>query len=147
MFVKDHINLIGDSPLRGLIYEDKERQYPSMFNAYDPQLRKEALRTAEELDIPAFEGIYAGVAGPAYETPSEANFIHSLGATAVGMSTVPEVQSARQEGAKVLCLSLLTNMVDKEQVSDTEVARSAKEIAPQVARFLDAYLPKIKELI
>ncbi len=145
MFLADHINLMGTSPLRGLIYHDSNRHFPSMVDAYDADLRREAMKVVDELSIPAFEGVYCAVAGPAFETPTETRFLRLLGVDAVGMSTVPDVQAARQEGAKVLAISLLTNLVGIAGVQDEEVSRIAAKIAPQLAKFLDTYIPRIRE--
>ena len=147
MFLKDYINLMGVSPLRGRIYQDHVRQFPSMVGAYDLNLREVALKVAKELAIPSFEGVYAAVSGPAFETATEINFLRLLGVDAVGMSTVPETQAARQERARILAISVISNLVGKTYLSDEEVLKIARESAPQMAGFLNGYLEKIKELL
>jgi len=139
--------LMGVSPLRGRIYQDHARQFPSMVGAYDLNLREVALKVAKELAIPSFEGVYAAVSGPAFETATEINFLRLLGVDAVGMSTVPETQAARQERARILAISVISNLVGKTYLSDEEVLKIARESAPQMAGFLNGYLEKIKELL
>jgi purine-nucleoside phosphorylase len=147
MFLKDYINLMGVSPLRGRIYQDHIRQFPSMVGAYDLNLRETALQVAKELGIASLEGIYAAVSGPAFETPTEISFLRLLGVDAVGMSTVPETQAARQEGAHILAVSVISNLVGKAYLSDAEVLRVAQESGPQMAKFLNSYIERIRELL
>ncbi|WP_005032851.1 purine-nucleoside phosphorylase [Holophaga foetida] len=109
MVLRDHINLMGVHPLRGPNTPPGPR-FPDMTEAYDPglraQLHEAALATGQRLQ----EGIYLAVSGPSYETPAEIRAFRSLGADAVGMSTVPEVLVARHEGMKVAAISCLCNM-------------------------------------
>jgi purine-nucleoside phosphorylase len=99
MMISDHLNLMGANPLVGPAQEGDTR-FPDMTDAYDPGLRKVLRTTAEKLDIPVREGVYAGLLGPSYETPSEVKMLRLLGADAVGMSTVPEVIMARALGIR-----------------------------------------------
>jgi purine-nucleoside phosphorylase len=109
MVFTDHINLLGD-PLRGPNDESLGPRFPDMSAANDSRLRAAALRAAAAAGATAHEGVYVAVKGPAYETPAEIRMAHTLGADAVGMSTVPEVLAARHMGMRVLGLSCLTNM-------------------------------------
>jgi purine-nucleoside phosphorylase len=109
MVFSDHINLLGD-PLRGPNDESLGPRFPDMSTAYDPKLRALALRAGTAAGATMREGIYVAVKGPSYETPAEVRMARTLGADAVGMSTVPEILAARHMGMRVLGLSCLTNM-------------------------------------
>jgi purine-nucleoside phosphorylase len=88
VLVSDHLNLTGLNPLRGELPPDWGPRFPDMTGAYDPRLRALALARAAELGIPLSEGVYAGLAGPSYETPAEVRMLRTLGADLVGMSVV-----------------------------------------------------------
>lgn len=107
MLVSDHLNLPQRSPLFG---ESGDQRFLDMSAAYDPLLREQARAAAARAGIVLHEGVYAWVMGPQFETPAEIRMLHSFGARAVGMSTVPETILARHAGLRVLALSLLTNM-------------------------------------
>lgn len=112
MVIEDHINvpgLAGNNPLRGPNDERFGPRFPDLSNAYSPSLRRVAREVAEAQTVDLQEGIYVMVAGPSYETPAELRFLRTVGADAVGMSTVPEVIVARHGGVCVLGLSLITN--------------------------------------
>lgn len=108
--ISDHINLTGVSPLTGPNDERLGPRFVDMTDAYDPRLRAVAGAAAPKvLGKPLREAIYAGMAGPAYETPAEVRLLRTLGAGLVGMSTVHEVITARHAGVSVLGLSLVAN--------------------------------------
>jgi purine-nucleoside phosphorylase len=109
MVITDHINFMGGNPLAGPNREPGPR-FPDMTAAYDPELRRLLHATAAALGQTLQEGVYVGVPGPSFETPAEIRAFRTLGADAVGMSTVPEVIVARQEGMKVAGISCLCNM-------------------------------------
>jgi purine-nucleoside phosphorylase len=124
MIIDDHINLMGGNPLIGPNEESLGPRFPDMSEAYDPALRKLAEQAAWKAGVPVRHGVYLAVAGPSYETPAEVRMARTLGADAVGMSTVPEVIAARHMGMKVLGLSCLTNMaagVTKQKLDHREV--------------------------
>lgn len=108
LLLDDHLNLMGRGPLVGPVQEGEER-FPDMSTPYDAALREKAMELAEAQGIPLFPGVYAGVLGPSYETPAEIRFLEGAGADAVGMSTVPEVITARALGLRVVAFSLITN--------------------------------------
>lgn len=110
MIVTDHINFQGDNPLRGVLDARLGAIFPDMSCPYDPQLIQAANKAALELKIPIRHGVYAAVAGPSLETPSETRLLRLLGADAVGMSTVPEVIVAKQAGLRTLVFSVITNV-------------------------------------
>ena len=107
MLVADHLNLVQRSPLVG---EGGSERFVDMANAYDPALRALARRAAADAGVPLHEGVYAWVMGPQFETPAEIRMLRTLGADAVGMSTVPETVVARWLGLRVLAFSLITNL-------------------------------------
>lgn len=109
MIIKDHINFMGTNPLIGPNDNMGER-FPDMSNAYNKELRALARKTATELGQKIQEGTYVACTGPSYETPAEINGFRTLGADAVGMSTVPEVIVANHCGLRVLGISCITNM-------------------------------------
>ena len=110
MLISDHINLMGGNPLMGMNEDRIGPRFPDMTVAYDRELRARAHELAKARSIVMQEGVYAGVLGPSYETPAEIGMLRTLGADAVGMSTVPEVIAARHVGMRVLGMSCLTNM-------------------------------------
>ena len=110
MLISDHLNLTGSSPLVGANDERFGPRFPDMTEAYDPALRRLARTQAERLGVTLRDGVYAGMLGPAYETPAEVRMAAALGGDAVGMSTVPEVIAARHLGMRVLGISCITNV-------------------------------------
>ena len=109
MLMRDHINLLGDNPLRGLQALKLGLRFPALRDAYDPGLLDLALRAAQSANIAVHLGVYAAMSGPSFETSAELHMLHTLGADAIGMSTVPEVIAARQTGMRVLGLSVIAN--------------------------------------
>jgi purine-nucleoside phosphorylase len=109
MLISDHINLMGTNPLIGPNVEPGPR-FQDMSAAYDPDLRAQLRTAGQVLGTTLQEGSYLAVTGPSYETPAEIRAFRAMGADAVGMSTVPEVIVARQEGMKVAGISCLCNM-------------------------------------
>ena len=110
MAISDHINLQPGNPLTGLNDDTFGPRFPNMVDAYDPALRALLLATAKDLGVTLYEGIYAGYLGPNFETPAEIRAFRTMGADAVGMSTVPEVLIARHCGLRVAAISVLTNL-------------------------------------
>ncbi|QQY80633.1 purine-nucleoside phosphorylase [Keratinibaculum paraultunense] len=110
MIIKDHINFTGQNPLIGKNLDELGPRFVDMTRAYDKELIDLAKRVGDKLSIPLQEGIYMWFTGPTYETPAEVRVASILGASAVGMSTVPEVIVANHQGIKVLGISCITNM-------------------------------------
>jgi purine-nucleoside phosphorylase len=110
MALVDHINFMGDNPLRGVDDPRLGLLFPDMGRSYDPSLLRLAEEVALDLGIGLRKGTYAAVSGPSLETPAETRMLRFLGCDAVGMSTVPEVIVARQAGIKVLALAAVTNV-------------------------------------
>lgn len=110
MLINDHINMLGTNPLIGKNFDELGPRFPDMSQAYNKDLLRIAKNVANELGIEVKEGVYTAVTGPCYETPAEVRMLRTLGADAVGMSTVPEVITANHMKLKVLGISCITNM-------------------------------------
>ncbi len=110
MIIDDHINMLGTNPLIGANDERFGPRFPDMSEVYSKRLRDIAYAAARAKGIPVSHGIYLAVHGPSYETPAEIRFFRTIGADAVGMSTVPEAIAARHMGLEVLGISCITNM-------------------------------------
>lgn len=129
MLIKDHINFSGVSPLRGKNLDEFGPRFPDMSNVYDNETLMLAEQACSELGISINEGVYAYLQGPNYETPSEIKALRTLGADAVGMSTVPEAITARHCGLKVAAVSCITNMaagILPQPLSHDEVKETAE---------------------
>ncbi len=109
VILKDHINLLPENPLRGSNDERLGPRFPDMSETYDLNLRVLSKKIADNHGIPCHEGVYVALQGPNLETPSEYNFIHTIGGDLVGMSTIPEVLVARHMNMKVLVASIVSN--------------------------------------
>ncbi len=150
--VSDHLNLQASNPLVGPWGEEFGPRFPDMSSAYDPELRRLAVEAAAEAGFAVSEGIYAAVLGPSFETPAEVRMLRALGATVVGMSTVPEVIAARHMGLRVLALSLAANpaagLVDAP-LSHQEVmaagARAAERMAVLLGLLIERMFPPQRE--
>lgn len=144
MLITDHLNLTGDTPLRGPAFVDMGR-------AYDPTMTAALQRFGEALGTALHTGVYAGLRGPAYETPAEVRMLRTLGADAVGMSTVLEVVAAREAGLRVAGVSLITNVHRADAhsagaaTSHAEVLDAAAAGGPRLARLLQAALPHLPQ--
>ena len=131
--VRDHINLMGINPLAGWRYPDGSPAFVGVAGIYDGDLSGAALRILQGQGTPTSEGVYAAVAGPAYETPAETEMLRRVGASVVGMSTVPEAVAARALGMRVLGLSFVTNAAGSA-VSHEEVLLASKTAAAAIGR-------------
>jgi purine-nucleoside phosphorylase len=141
MLIEDHLNLFGTNPLVGKNDDDLGPRFPDMSDAYRADLRKAALAVARRERIPLQRGIYAGVHGPSFETPAEIRAFRTMGANAVGMSTVPEVICLNQMGVGVVGISCITNMaagVQKQPLSHKEVMETTARVKDQFVRLLGA---------
>jgi xanthosine phosphorylase len=110
--LSDHINLQGFNPLVGANDEAVGPRFPSLSEAYDPELRAGLHRAADELGTTLHDGVYLAVSGPSFETPAEIRAFRTLGADLVGMSTVPEAIVARHCGLRVAAVSVVTNLAE-----------------------------------
>jgi len=143
MLIADHLNLVQRSPLVG---EGGSERFVDMRDAYAPALRQRAHAVAQRLGLRLHEGVYAWMLGPQFETPAEIRMLRTLGAQAVGMSTVPEVIVARRHGLSVLGLSLVTNLaagLDKLALSHAQTLAVAQRSVADATRLLEALIPEL----
>ena len=124
--------------------EDAGPRFPSLRDAYDPELRARLHAAADALGTELHDGVYLAVSGPAFETPAEIRAFRTLGADLVGMSTVPEVIAARHAGLRVAAVSAVTNLAEGmggEELSHEQTLRVAKEgaarLGPLIERFVE----------
>lgn len=146
VLLRDHLNLMGDSPLRGPNDANFGPRFPDMTVVYDRALRSLAERVAAACMMVLPSGVYAGCLGPQYETPAEIRMLRALGADLVGMSTVSEAISARHMGARVLGISCVTNLaagISAQPLSHDEVTETAAHARAGFVRLLDGILAEI----
>ncbi len=144
--VKDHINFIGDNPLRGQHYNEFGERFPDMSNIYTEELRKVVINVAKKLKIKVYEGTYLATRGPSYETPAEIKAFKLLGADVVGMSVVPEAIVAHQESIKVLALAYVSNLaagISKKPLSHAEVLEIATTVAGKLNKLIRGVVKSI----
>lgn len=154
MLITDHIGLsamIGHNPLWGPNDDLLGPRFPAMSKAYDPELRRLAAKVAAELGIELRQGIYCGLAGPAFETPAEVRFLRLIGADACGMSTVPEVMVACHMGMRVLGVSGISNVaIDNldadEAANHEEVLAAGRILVPRLIALLRGVLTAMPEV-
>jgi purine-nucleoside phosphorylase len=141
MVIRDHINLTGTSPLIGPNAPALGPRFPSMRDAYDPELRRLARDTAAAAGIAIAEGVYVAMIGPQYETDAELRMLAQLGADAVGMSTVPEVIAARHAGMRVLGISVISNSAVPNEVvvGQASLAHGVSDAHPTTEGVSDAH--------
>ncbi|MCP3964653.1 MAG: purine-nucleoside phosphorylase [bacterium] len=147
MVIRDHLNLFGANPLRGHNDERLGPRFPDLSQAYAAELRTLAGRAADAAGATIKEGVYAGLAGPSYETPAEIEMLRRLGGDAVGMSTVPEVIVANHMGARVLGISCITNLAagPDSELSHDEVTEVAKQVESTFVSLLTRILEELAE--
>ena len=146
--ISDHINLQGQNPLLGPNDERLGPRYPDMTQAYWKPYREAALEEAHKLRLTVYEGVYAALAGPSFETPAEIRFLRTIGADLVGMSTVAEVIAARHMGMKVLAISCVTNMaagILDQILTHDEVLETGERVRGAFGALVKAVLPRIAE--
>jgi purine-nucleoside phosphorylase len=143
MLIADHLNLVQRSPLVG---EAGNQRFVSLVDAYDAALRAAARRAAAAAGHALHEGVYAWVQGPQFETPAEIRMLRTLGADAVGMSTVPETILARWLGMRVLAISLVTNLaagLSDETLSHAHTLAQAQAAGERASAVLAAVVQAI----
>jgi xanthosine phosphorylase len=145
MAISDHINLTGVNVLVGPNDEAIGPRFPPLRDAYDPQLRAELHQAAGELGIDLAEGVYLAVSGPSFETAAEIRAFRTLGADAVGMSTVHETTLARHCGLRVLAVSVITNLAEglsDQELSHEQTLRDAQRASGDLTRLLLHFLER-----
>jgi purine-nucleoside phosphorylase len=136
VIASDHLNLLGDNPLRGWRRPDGTPPFVDLSEAYDAELADHAEKAALELGLRVSRGVYAAVPGPSYETPAEIEMLRRLGATVVGMSVVPEAVPARALGMRVLGLFVVANSAGSHEPDHGGVLEVAQERAGDLGRLL-----------
>jgi purine-nucleoside phosphorylase len=145
MLITDHINFTGRNPLIGPVVPDEER-FPDMSAPYDDELAARARAAAEDVRVPLAAGVYAGLLGPSYETPAEIRMLARLGADAVGMSTVPEVITARARGMRTLGISMITNLaagLSTGPIAHADVLETGRGVAAALAAILQRFAERL----
>ncbi|CAN5841472.1 purine-nucleoside phosphorylase [soil metagenome] len=143
MLISDHLNLTGENPLMGPNDDALGARFPDMVDAWSPRLRDLMRRAAAAEGIPLAEGVYAGLTGPSYETPAEVRLLRTLGADAVGMSTVMEAIAARWARIEICGVSLVTNPgagVTGDPLTHEEVLAAAEAAGPQFSTLVKRYV-------
>ena len=146
MIIDDHINLIGTNPLVGANDERLGARFPDMSEVYSSRLRRIADDAAAATGVPVQHGVYVATHGPSYETPAEIRFFRTIGADAVGMSTVPEAIAARHMGLEVLGISCITNMaagVLPGPLNHEEVMDTARRVRGSFIALLEGILARL----
>lgn len=146
MVITDHINLTGRNPLVGSNDEELGPRFPDMSEAYSRRLGAIAQAEASRLGFSLREGVYIGVLGPSYETPAEIRMMRTMGADAVGMSTIAEVVAARHSAIEVLGISCISNMASgilDQPLSHQEVMETTEKVKSQFLALILAVIPAI----
>jgi purine-nucleoside phosphorylase len=146
MVIDDHINFMGQNPLVGANDERFGLRFPDMTYVYSKLLRAITDETAKAIGVPVQHGVYIGVLGPSYETPAEIRAFRTLGANAVGMSTVPEAIALRHMGVEVLGISCITNAaagVFPEPLHHSEVMETAQQVKGQFIALLEGIIARL----
>ncbi len=146
VLIRDHLNLAGANPLMGTNDDRLGTRFPDLTDLYSSELRDLAKDVGHEVEVQLQEGVYAWLSGPTYETPAEIEMVGRIGGDLVGMSTVPEAIAVRHMGARVLGISLCTNLaagISPSPLSHEEVKEVAGLAREKFTRLLDALLPRI----
>ena len=149
MLIVDHLNLMGRSPLVGP-NDGLGPRFPDMTTAYDLALRRDAKRAAVETGVELKQGVYAAMLGPSYETPAEVRMVRTLGADAVGMSTVPEVIALRHRGVRVGAMSCITNLaagLSDHPLDHAEVEETARVSRARFVKLLSRWIEIADETV
>jgi purine-nucleoside phosphorylase len=149
MLIEDHLNLMGDNPLKGPNLAELGPRFPDLTEAYSTPCLEVMRSTAHRLNISVQAGVYAGLSGPTYETPAEVKMLRTLGADAVGMSTVPETIAAIHMGIKVAGVSCITNLaagLSSHKLSHQEVMDTSRHAADRIRNLLVAAVPQLSNL-
>jgi purine-nucleoside phosphorylase len=146
MVIDDHINLMGGNPLVGPNDDRFGPRFPDMTEVYSARLRAVADLAGKAINLRLPHGVYVGLLGPSYETPSEIRYLRTIGADAVGMSTVPEAIVARHMGIDVLGISCITNMaagVLPQPLNHAEVMETARRVREQFIALLEGIIEQL----
>ncbi len=146
MLIHDHLNLTGQNPLVGPNDDSVGARFPDMTHAYDKHIAALARTTAAKVGVTLSEGVYAGLLGPSYETPAEIRMLRTLGADAVGMSTVHEVIALRHMNVRCGAISVITNLaagISPTPLSHKEVEETARQVQQPLRALLSAWIIEV----
>ncbi len=149
MMITDHINLMGDNPLKAWSMENVYPRFVEMTNAYNHTLNELMKKVGVKQGLKLRQGVYAGVTGPSYETSAEIRMLGRMGADAIGMSTVPEVIVGNQVGLQVVGLSLLTNMatgISQHHFGHKEVLESSEKYKNKFIKLIKGFLLELSKM-
>jgi purine-nucleoside phosphorylase len=147
MLIDDHLNLMGANPLIGPNDDSLGPRFPDMCRPYDPDFLRLAEEVGKRDDIPLRKGVYAAMTGPCLETRAEYRMLKTIGADAIGMSTIPEVIVAVHAGLRVLGLSIITDLCDPDNlhpVDIREIIAAAQGAEPRVAKLLRGFVRDVR---
>ncbi len=150
MLIQDHISLFAPNPLIGPNIEELGTRFPDMSHVYDEDLQEIIKKTAKENEIELFEGVYAQLTGPSFESPAEIQMLYRMGASAVGMSTVVEAIAANHMGMKICGVSCVSNLaagMNSAPLTHEEVQEAANAVAPKFEKLLVESITKFRALI
>lgn len=150
MVLSDHLNLMGENPLRGANDSRFGPRFPDMTAVYSPELQEIVIEEAKGLSVEVRRGIYAALAGPSYETPAEILLMRNLGADAVGMSTVPEAIVARHMDIEVLGISCITNMaagISDEPINHEDVMATGDRVRAMFTELLRRVIRRVNNRV
>jgi purine-nucleoside phosphorylase len=146
--LRDHLNLMGLNPLVGANIDAFGPRFPDMSQVYDRELARLFRDAAEMESVPMGSGVYAAMLGPSYETPAEIRYLRAIGATLVGMSTVPEAIALRHMGARVVGISVVSNLaagVASHELDHAEVKEIAHAAGPNLQRAVARFAQLLAE--
>jgi len=146
MVITDHLNLLGDNPLRGDNDERFGPRFPDLSTVYAPDLQNIVIEEGSAMGIELRRGVYAALSGPSYETPAEIHMVRALGADAVGMSTVPEAIVARHMGMNVIGISCITNLaagVSNRPIDHSQVMQIGESVRGAFTELLLRIVPRL----
>lgn len=146
MVITDHLNLLGDNPLRGNNDERFGPRFPDLSTVYSPELQSVVIEAGSAMGLELRRGIYAALSGPSYETPAEIHMVRTLGADAVGMSTVPEAIVARHMSMNVVGISCITNLaagVSNRPIDHSQVMQIGEGVRGAFTELLRRIVPKL----
>lgn len=147
MVISDHINLMGVNPLIGPNDERFGPRFPDLTSAYDPALQAIVTEEAKAVNVEMRRGVYAALTGPSYETPAEIHMVRTLGADAVGMSTVPEAIVARHMDMQVIGISCITNLaagVSNRPVDHSQVIATGERVRVQFTELIRRVIARLE---
>ena len=146
VLISDHLNLTAANPLMGQNDDRLGPRFPDLTDLYSADLRSLAHQVGTEVDVELGDGMYAWLTGPSYETPAEIQMVKTMGGDLAGMSTAPEAVAVRHMGARVMGISLVTNLaagISATPLSHEEVTEVAGQARERFTRLLDALLPRV----